>query len=351
MAVPARPHVLFAPAAGPGIGGGHVMRDLALAAALQARGAACTFAVPPWGAQLLARFAEAPLEVIGVERSGDPATIGDALQRSAAPALVLDDFSLDAAAVAPLRRPGVRIAVIDDLADRDYACELLVDPGHGRASGDYTSRTTAGCEVLVGPAYAMLRPAFARAAREPRRSAERAVERVFVSFGLSDVDGVAARAVSALRPHASDVRFDVALASDAPSLPYLRELAADDPGLVLHPDASDVAALMKAADVAVGAGGTATWERCALGLPSLAVVVADNQRQGIGRLADAGATLRLEMAGPHFEARLGEAFDRLRQPDVRRRLAAASRAICDGQGADRVADALFHLLTSQSASS
>ena len=338
------PRVLFAPAAGAGIGGGHVMRDLALAAALQARGAHCTFAVPAWGARLVARFAEAPVEAIALERSGDAAAIARALDESSAEALIVDDFSLDAAAVAPLRRPDLRIAVIDDLADRAYACDLLVDPGHARAVGDYAGLTPPACRLLVGPAYALLRASFARAAQAPRAGAEGPVARVFVSFGLSDLDGVAGQAVAALRPRAPLARFDVALASDAESLPRLQRMAAADAGVRLHVDARDVAALMQAADVGVGAGGSAVWERCALGLPSLAVVVADNQRPGLARLAAAGATLRLERAGADFEGRLGAAFERLCAPDLRGDLAAASRAVCDGQGAGRVAEALLALV-------
>ena len=347
----APPRVLLAPAAGAGIGGGHVMRDLALAAALHARGVHCSVAVPAWGARLVARFAEAPVEVVQLARSGDTAAIARALDETAAELLVVDDFSLDAAALAPLRRRGLPIAVIDDLADRAYACDLLVDPGHARLAADYAGLTPPGCELLVGPAYALVRASFARAARARRSQADRPVARVFVSFGLSDVDGVAGRAVAALRPRAPHARFDIALASDALSLPRLQRMAAADAGVQLHVDARDIAALMRAADVGVGAGGSATWERCALGLPSLAVVVADNQRGGLARLAAAGATLCLEMGGPDFEGRLGAAFERLCAPDLRRDLAAASRAVCDGQGAERVAEALLKLASTPGSAS
>ncbi len=337
----ARPlRVLFAPAAGPQIGGGHVMRGLALAEALQARGAPCTFAVPPWGARLLQRFADATPMVHPLARSGDPEAIAAALEAVRPDLLVLDDYSLDADVVAPLARPGTPVLVIDDLADRTYACDLLVDPGYGRKASAYAERVSAGCKVLAGPRYALLRPAFADPAASAR-PADGPVRRAFVSFGLSDVDAIAARAAAVLRALAPEIALDVALAADAASLPRLEAMASSDPGLTLHPDARDVAALMRAADVAVGAGGSATWERCALGLPTLAVVVADNQREMIRRLADAGAVLGLDMAGEDFDARLGEAFHRLCDPTVRQQLGRAARALCDGRGAQRVAEALI----------
>ena len=335
------PRVLFAPAAGPEIGGGHVMRGLALAEALQARGAEVAFAVPPWGERLIARFAARPMRVHPLARSGDTAAISAALEALRPDALVLDDYGLDARAAAVLTRSGLTRVVIDDLADRSYACDLLVDPGYGRTVADYAGRTPVGATVLTGPRHALLRAGFggAAGARPPRP----AVERVFVSFGLSDVGAIAARAVERLRPRARHARFDVALASDAASLPRLRALAERDGGLVLHEDAREVATLMQAADVAVGAGGSATWERCALGLPTLAVIVADNQRPTITGLADAGVLLAVDAAAPGFETALDAAFDRLAEPELRAQLQSASRALCDGQGAARVAEALLEL--------
>ena len=336
--------VLFAPAAGAHIGGGHIMRDLALAQALHARGAASVFAVPPWGERLVERFAETPASAHPLDRSGEPALIALAVEAVHPDVLVLDDYGLEAAATAPLRRPGLSLAVVDDLADRSYACDLLADPGYARAAGDYASRTPQGCEVLAGPRYALLRPGFARSDISPGPDCDRPVQRVFVSFGLSDVGAVAARAVERLRPRAPRARFDVALAGDAASLPRLRALAAADPGLRVHADVRDVARLMREADVAIGAGGSATWERCALGLPSLAVVVADNQRAMIGRLAQAGAVLAVELGAPDFEAQLDTAFDRLCAPATRRALVQASSPLCDGHGSVRVADALIRLV-------
>ncbi len=338
-----RLHALFAPAAAPEVGGGHLMRDLALAQALQTRGVRCTFAVPPWGERLLQRFADPQPAAHPVTRSGDPRAIAAILDDLRPDLLILDDYSLAAATTAPLARPGLRVAVIDDLADRAYACDLLVDASFERAASTYASLTPAGCEVLAGPRYALLRPAFGGQDAPP--SVAGPVRRVFVSFGLSDVEAVTARVVEALRPRAPQAGFDVALGSDAASLQRLRVMAAADPGLALHPDARDVALLMRTADVAVGAGGASTWERCALGLPTLAVIVADNQRPMIRAMDEAGVLLSVDMVEAGFEDRLASAFDRLCTHQVRRKLRTASQALCDGQGASRVADALVRLAT------
>ena len=169
-----------------------------------------------------------------------------------------------------------------------------------------------------------------------------------MSFGLSDVGRVAERAVGLIRARAPTLALDVVLGADAASLPGLKARARTDPALALHVDTADVAALMARADAAVGAGGSGVWERCAGGLPSLAVIVADNQRPLVGALAARGATLACDLLGPDFDSRFAEAFDALYDASVRDGLAAKAHALCDGRGAARVAQALLAMIRRRS---
>jgi UDP-2,4-diacetamido-2,4,6-trideoxy-beta-L-altropyranose hydrolase len=300
------------------------MRCLSLAQALAARGAAILFAVEPAQEELVRRFAP-----------GLPARIvpKDAAWDAACEAVVIDDYAVGAAEEG---RAGPVLMVIDDLADRPHRADLLLDPGYGRRAGDYAGLLPPGAEVLAGPAYALLRPEFARA-RDPARPVRDRVERVFVSFGLSDVDGVTAKAVAALRRLAPDVRIDVATGAGAASLPALRA----DPGVTVHVETADAAGLMAAADVGVGAGGGAIWERCCLGLPSLAVAVADNQRENLARLVADGVVLGADLAAPGWTRELESGFRALQDPARRGALRGAAIALCDGRGAERAATALL----------
>ena len=142
---------------------------------------------------------------------------------------------------------------------------------------------------------------------------------------------------------APDLQIDIALASEAISADALRVAARSDQRLDLHFDARNVAELMAVADMAIGAGGASTWERCCLGLPTLAVIVADNQRDMIRRLAMDGAVLAVDMSDANFEADFDVALDRLTRMDVRTDLRMRSINLCDGRGAERVADAILSL--------
>jgi spore coat polysaccharide biosynthesis predicted glycosyltransferase SpsG len=131
------------------------------------------------------------------------------------------------------------------------------------------------------------------------------------------------------------VRLDVVAGSGATSLPRLRALARAG-AIDLHIDVRDMAALSAQADVAVGAGGGSVWERAVLGLPSVVVPLADNQIAMTTLLDSYGALVSAELTD------LGAAWSRvIDDAELRRSLSERSASLCDGLGAQRVAQALM----------
>lgn len=336
MDSPDRPLVLFAPAFGPTIGGGHLLRCLALAAAVSDLGARVMFAVPEAALEPLARFSPRPVATRTIS-PGDLASLCAELRPDA---VVLDDYETGAESERRLRRHVRRIMVIDDLANRPHVADLLLDTGYGRGAEDYAGLVPPTTTMLFGPRHALLRPAFS-AARELVGDVRESTERIFLSFGLSDVDGVTARGVESVRPVFPAAQLDVLLSSNAASLPELRRRAALDPRTTLHVDETNVAGLMTAADLAIGAGGSSTWERCCLGLPSIVLPVAENQRPTVFALEAQGVHIVIDPSAPDWVSRLSAVAQRLKDPETRRRLRANSMRVCDGMGAPRVAGALL----------
>lgn len=346
------------------IGGGHVMRCLTLAAALRDRGASVLFlsrAGPGDGHERIRAqgFEIAPLAAadravapgpgdpphaawLGADWRSDADACAAALNaRRAGPAdwIVIDHYGIDARWLAAMRPNGRRFLALDDLDDRRLDADILLD--QSRLSGG-ARRTHAAPTALIGPHYALLRPEFAET--RPASLARRAAladtpRRIFISTGLMDVGGASVAAAAALAP--LGLPMTVAIGARAASADALRGVAERSPELTLAFDAIDMAALMRDADLAIGAAGATTWERFCLGLPSLVYVLADNQKEiaasleagglatPLGRPADLPpATLRALVA-----ARLA---DRPGLAEQSRRIA----ALCDGRGADRVCEAM-----------
>ena len=333
--------ILFHCDAGPRVGGGHVMRSLTLAGELARRGLAPVFAATPEVSSVLDRF-----DAAGFGRR----PWGESPGGSAA-VVVFDHYGLTADDHRALAQ-GRPTLVIDDLANRPLGADLLLDPSPERVPDDYAGKLPAATPLLLGPAYALVRPAFAdaRAAALTRRTEmtagapDRPV-RVLVSLGLTDVGGITGRIAARIQPRLGHAQATLVLGSGAPSLETTRRLAERDPRLDVVVDAADMTRLVAEADLVVGAGGSSTWERAALGAPSLLVVLADNQAAAARALEARGAVERVDARAPDFEAAFDRAFTGLlSSPDRRARLSRTSAALCDGLGAARVADAVQRMI-------
>lgn len=323
--------VVFVCAAGPSIGGGHVMRSLTLARALEARSAACAFLETPEVA--------AVLEAFGPDMARTDTT---------APfdAVVFDSYALSADHHRAIAK-GRPALVIDDLADRPLAADLVLDAGPARRAEDYAGLLPPHARLLLGPNHAPVRPAFV-ALRETalaRRAERGPVRRILVSLGMTDVGGATGRVVALLAPILGDIKLDLVVGGAAPSLPALRALAEADPRFVLHVDAQDMPHLVLEADLAVGAGGSTTWERCVLALPALTLILADNQIAAARALEAAGVTPCLDVSAADFAgAFVALAKSLITDADRRAALSASSATVCDGRGAGRVAEAVLGLM-------
>ncbi len=343
------------------IGTGHVMRCLTLAAALRARGAECQFICRahagnliehigrqgykvsslPIGAGAFQVTSGAPAHAawLGCEAPLDAAQTVTALSGCRPDWLVVDHYALDRAWQAVLAEHAARLLVIDDLADREHRCDLLLDQNLGRRAADYARRVPAGCRVLVGPRYALLRPDFA-ALREYSlsRRARPVLASVLLTMGGIDRDNATAAVLKTLRDCdlPGQCRIRLVMGATAPWLAQVRELAAQMPW---HTEVcvavENMAQLMADSDLAIGAGGTTSWERCCLGLPTLMLVLADNQQQGADALVSCGAAMMLGELSV-LERTLPDAMRRLLHGETLARAAAAAGQVTDGQGVQRV---------------
>ncbi|MAK83706.1 UDP-2,4-diacetamido-2,4,6-trideoxy-beta-L-altropyranose hydrolase [Phenylobacterium sp.] len=335
------PRVLFIANAGPEVGGGHVMRSLTLAAALTERGARVEFMADSHVEAILAAYApDLPRRAAA---SMAPDVLADLAGRQAFEAVVFDHYGLgrpDHEAIAD-GRPAL---VIDDLADRSLGGALILDSGPARTEADYRGLTS-GARLLLGPKFAPVRPAFAALRNTALARRKGTPRRVLVSMGLTDLDGITGKVVEQLRRRYGETELDVVVGAGAPSRKGLTRIAAHDPRLTLHVDTPDMAELATAADLAVGAAGSAMWERCVLGLPSVVVTIADNQVPAATALAKAGAVLRVDGRAESFGVDFDRAMTRLFIDEtLRASLAEKSAELCDGEGAARVADAFWPLL-------
>lgn len=339
MSCVTEPSIVFRPDASFSTGSGHVVRCLALAAALTRRGASCAFAVTEEALAAVPALASAGHRLLPLAAGDDAAALASALPKGT-DWLVVDHYGLGAAYEARCRPWARRILAIDDLPRRLHGCDLLLDQTLNRHEESYRPWVPADCRVLTGTSHALLRPAFAARRAEALAGRRDPVERILVCFGGGDPEGITEPIALALAEALPGVTVDVVIGPHWPEAAAQAARLTAHSRVVVHCDPPDMAGLMVAADLAVGAAGSMSWERCALGLPAVVVVAADNQEAIAQALAAAGAA-RVTAARPAaIVAAVAELVD-----DAVARAAMVERAagICDGGGADRVAAAMVEV--------
>lgn len=327
-------NVLFRADASSQIGVGHLARCLTLALELRRRGVQVSFACRD-----LPGFDPAMVEAQGFALIRLPAEGDDlaALGRQRFAWLVVDHYQLDACWERRARACAQRIAVIDDLADRPHDADLLLDQNLTATLERYQPLLPVTCQRLLGPRHALLGAAFQRCARP----ASARVCRVLVSFGGFDVAGMALMALQALSAW-PEMEVTLLAGHGHPRWAELQRKVAAHPRWRLLGYSAQMAELMGEADLFIGAGGGTTWERAALGLPSLCVAVAANQVANAQALARAGGQLYLGLAQDlTLDALQGAIALLVANAPLRQSLAERARQLVDGRGAQRVATALL----------
>ncbi|MDQ1362600.1 MAG: UDP-2,4-diacetamido-2,4,6-trideoxy-beta-L-altropyranose hydrolase [Pseudomonadota bacterium] len=359
--------IVFRTDASLNIGTGHVMRCLTLAQALRERGAQCSFICREHPGNLLelirqrsfqvfalpvAHFAEEteaqanPVHAswLGASWETDAEQTLAVLHNSPVDWVIVDHYALDARWECSVRPACAHIMVIDDLADRQHDCDLLLDQNLDRKVIDYARLVPDGCEILAGTEYALLRPEFAalRTYSLQRRTAAQ-FKHLLITMGGVDKDNATGRVLDALKNSAlpDDCYITVVMGPHAPWLEQVRDQAAQMSWKTkVLVNVQDMAALMAESDLAIGAAGTTALERCSLGLPTLTLVLAENQRSGAHALAAKDCIMLLN--GP---LQLQYDLDRLLavaiQPENLQKMQLASSAIVDGEGGVRITNWLM----------
>lgn len=291
------------------IGTGHVYRCLSLAGALRKNGARIVFlcrnqvanlsalirtqqfavellpsveALPSSSSPIPAEHGAPPpahAHWLGVEQRTDSMQSIQAL-RNGIPwdLLIVDHYALDFRWEAAMRAVVKRIMVIDDLEDRNHDCDVFLNPNHLDAALQRPQCTVPDhCLMLLGPEYVLLRPEF-QIARRYGQMRGNGIARILVYFGGNDLHNLTGLTLEALDfENLRHLLVDVVVGPDNPHRHAVEELVRTRAKTRLHIQPPNFIELLLRADLCIGAGGTTTWERLCVGLPSIIITVAENQ--------------------------------------------------------------------------
>lgn len=344
------------------IGTGHVMRCLTLAEALKKQGAELVFICREHDGHLLERIAQQGFKIhvllkarnvegiadellgnnelygrcwLGATQQQDAELCRPLLEKINPDWLIVDHYGIDQTWQAELAPYYGKLMVIDDLANREHQCDLLLDQTYGRKTGDYVGLVPQQCTLLLGSEYALLRPEFAEwrdYSLQRRRSPE--FKKLLITMGGVDPDNITGDVLAALDESAlpEEIEFIVIMGAMAPHLESVKQqskLMSNNTCVKVNVD--NMAELMANADLAIGAAGATTWERCCLGLPSIQIVLAENQKLIAKLISDADVALYLDVD------QMNRIFSKVRKAaSLSKLLAVNSSTVTDGTGSFEV---------------
>jgi len=354
-------HIAFRADATSQIGTGHFMRCLTLADGLRQRGAHIRFISRGLPTHLRDMLAAKGIELsllssnegssatdelahshwLGASQAQDAEATIQALSDQTWDWLIVDHYALDARWESTMRTSAKQIMVIDDIADRSHDCDVLLDQNfYADMQTRYADKVPAHCQLLLGPRYALLRDEF-RKLREQIKPRTGPVKRILVFFGGVDADNCTGRAMKALAEMGGEgLHVDVVIGAQHPCLTEIKANCAQH-GFVCHVQTNRMAELMASADLAIGAGGSASWERCCLGLPALLVSLADNQIDIAKALDLSGCCIYLgELERVNASIMQRQIAGLISAHDQIEMISRRALSLVDGMGVDRVCQAL-----------
>lgn len=335
--------ILFRCDANPTIGLGHLTRCRALAASLSDQGYDCMMLGPP----LTCREAgDAALfrNWIALPWLDDPAADAAELVAIAAQhkanAVVLDDMRIDESYQHVLRTAGLHWLQFDGARGQRVWADVIVNANPAATTSYYLKHAmNPEAMLLLGPAYAVLRPQFRLAHLKYDEVYER---RVLLMFGGGDDRGAIKFVINALHPALpEDIVFDIVAGRQNPNHEMNKAFLATLPAgrAHYHIDPPMLPAIMRTTAVAVIASGTTTYEVNLFGIPMVLITIADNQIAQARAWEARGQAIYVGEINRIDAQRLAQAtIDQLERKTIITRLV-------DGQGAARVAAELTSYLS------
>ena len=335
--------VVFRVDASETVGAGHLVRCLVLADLIADFGGASHFLVRNRNVVADRLLHNSAHEVRYLNLPESSSILDDA--RASAEAMpgvvdwvVVDHYGLDSRWEVALHSYTKFLLVIDDLANRAHACDLLVDPGFGRQVAHYAGLMERRAEMLLGTRHAILKPAFADyhnvAPIWP------AVCHAHVFFGGGSPVAWLPAYVKAMLDAIPTLSLCAVGFADEESMAQLIKIY----GLRLKwkRHVEKMALEYSQCDIAIGSPGTATWERACVGLPSGLIATANNQIPILHDLERQGFCRYLGAAWEFNELEFVGLFrDFLQDRSSLVAMRALGISSVDGNGARRIVQKLF----------
>lgn len=251
--------------------------------------------------------------------------------------IVVDHYALDATWLLIVEKTKAKIAIIDDLGDRELICDVLLDQNLGASAEKYYGKLPINCRLLLGPTFALLRSEFKDwRDRSLEGRLNRNIENILITLGGVDAQNYTLQILKEISKsdYAMKCAFTVVVGGSYPHKKNLYEfLQTSKLNVSVLSNVKNIAQIMSESDLCIGAAGSTSWERCCLGLPTITFTIADNQIEIAEQLSQRKVAIYSNLSNLLMDF---ERFFDVSGKELQRSLSTNSHQICDGLGVSRV---------------
>jgi len=326
------------------------MRCLALAQAWQDTQGQPIFVMTTSVPALEERLKSEGMQVVHL--TTEPGSLDDAQQTATlahqfgATWVVVDGYHFGGEYQQILKQSKLHLLFIDDYGHAEHYYADFVLNQNISADEQWYNNREAYTQLLLDTRYALLRREFWQW-QGWQRTVPPVAKKVLVTLGGADPDNITLKVIQSLQiVEVEELEAVVVVGGSNPHYENLK-MAVLDSGypIQLQRNVTNMPELMAWADVAISAGGSTCWELAFMGLPSILLILADNQRA----IAEKLATLNLAVnLGWHQDAtieQIGLALQELIGDRPKREtMSKKGRELVDGNGARRVVSEMVNLL-------
>lgn len=332
---------LFRTDASPAIGTGHVMRCLALAQVLRDEGGKPTFLSSVLSETVSERLTQEQCAIHSLKKPAygkeDALETAQCARNIGADWIIVDGYSFDPAYQEHVKAQGLKVLLIDDLGHwENYTADIILNQNIFAKQHMYKNVGTS-TSLLLGTQYTLLRKEFWQWQTWTRNVPEQA-KRILVTLGGYDPHNAISTVIDALKNIREPIAITILFGKDDPYIPEVRERIQH--ALVpfrLESNVANMPKFMAEADIAISAGGTTCYELAFMQLPTMTMVLADNQKMLADAIEDAGLSINLGNYETLERAILTKKItELLLNKRQRSHMATVGRNCVDGQGASRV---------------
>lgn len=256
--------------------------------------------------------------------------------------LLVDHYGIDQRWESKIRNHVEKIIVIDDLANRKHDCDILIDQNFYRDMTErYNKLVPKNCVQILGSKYALLRKEFTITRKKLKRKNK--LKRILVSFGGSDPTNETSKAMRGLNLLDSQYKMDVVIGNSNPNKNSIKRLCSKIPSTTFHYQVNNMSKIMANADLAIGGGGSMTWERCCMGLPTIVAILSENQYQLTKEVAKIGCVINLGKSDNLKPEDYAHTIKEINIITIQNMSKKCLRLV-DGNGTKRVTNKIFQIL-------